>query len=92
MKEDAIVAVGLTRDSWPGMLGGPAILLALSVYQLFLRPPSFGSFGFVLGAAGLFAVINLLRARALLDRACPGLDAMASRLARGSLYVQAPSG
>ena len=83
------VAVGVTRGSWLGVLTGPAIFGAFGVVQLLRDPPSFGSCYFLLGAAALVAGVGFLRARALVERAWPGLEAIARRIATGSFYVPA---
>lgn len=83
------ITVGLTRGSWIGAFLGPTVLLALSVVNLVRDWPSLGSFYFLFGGAGVFVGIQLINARALVTRAWPGLEAMASRIARGSFYVPA---
>jgi len=83
------IEVGLTRGSWARLLLWLALFAGPCIASVVQQPPSFGSFFLFAGFACVFIGVWLLRARALVARAWPGLLAVAQRVVTGSLYLPA---
>ena len=81
--------VRLDASSLALVIGAPTVLLALAFFNLIRDPSSTAEFWGLCGFAALTAGILVLRGRALVRRAWPGLLVVVQRLAEGNLYVPA---